>query len=51
MFPISEQEVNAKLALVTARNMTTLGVFTLAERVAIPEPFWWPILEEFLRGV
>lgn len=46
----SEDEVKAKLALVVARNMSTLGVFTLAERASIPEPFWWPILEGYLRG-
>ena len=40
----SENEVKAKLGLVVARNMSTLGVFTLAERASIPEPSWWPIL-------
>ena len=46
----SENEVKAKLGLVVARNMSTLGVFTLAERASIPESFWWHILEDYLRG-
>lgn len=48
-----ESEVREKVALLESSNISSIGVFTLASQdqpKTDPEPYWWPILADYLRG-